>query len=331
MKPIGPNVNSYDKSLNDFAEKSFQTRSENIDPPPGYCEQPPDNQNNDHIIPPSDWMNDVLINKKVGLGSENNCDPMQKGSIINDLENPNRNTVYRYSKSVRATDEAIMDLFRDIVVIDEDGKAHPVPIIWATQERAVAAIVQENVRKDETLVVDRIRLPMLAINATSYSINAGRYTYHKAINYLRDFSGKPTFTASEKYEKDTVFGVTRGIPLDIGYTLYAWTMQLEDMNQILEQIVTKFSPIAYITVKGVLWEVIAKIDSIANNLEAEPGDQALRIIKFQFGITAETYVAQPITKNKAVLKTRIEVVNNLDEDQISEVLNRLEDAVEELK
>ena len=108
-------------------------------------------------------------------------------------------------------------------------------------------------------------------------------------------------------------------------------MQLEDMNQILEQIVTKFSPIAYIKVRGVLWEVIVKLDSIANNLETEPGDQALRVIKFQFGLTAQTYVAQPITRNKAVLKTKIEVVNSLDEEQISEVLHRLEEAVEELK
>lgn len=330
MNPIGPNTNQYEKSLNDFAEKSPLGRSENIDPAPGYCEQPPDNQYGPHQVPPSDWMDNVL-NKKIGLGSQNNCDPMQKGSIVNDLNPPNRNTIYRYSKSVRATDEAVMDLFRDIVVIDEDGKAHPVPVIWATQERAVAAVVQENVRKDETLVVDRIKLPMLAISSTGYSVNSARYTYHKAMSYLREYRGKPTFTASEKYERDTVFGVTRGIPLDVTYTLYAWTMQLEDMNQILEQIVTKFSPIAYIQVRGVLWEVSVKLDSIANNLEVEPGDQALRVIKFQFGMIAETYVAQPITRNKAVLKTRVEVVNNLNEDQISEVLTRLEDAVEELK
>jgi hypothetical protein len=331
MKPIGPNVNSYGGSLNTCPEKSFQTRSENNDPAPGYCDTPPDNQNNMNISPPSDWMDDVLSSKKISLGSENNCDPMQAGSIVNDLDPPNRNTIYRYSKSVRATDEAVMDLFRDLVIIDEDGKAHAVPIIWATQERAVAAVVQENVRKDETLVVDRIRLPMLAISSTEYSIDSARYTYHKASSFLRDLTGKPQFTANEKYERDTVFGVTRGIPLDIGYTLIAWTMQLEDMNQILEQIVTKFSPIAYIKVRGVLWEVIVKLDSIANNLETEPGDQALRVIKFQFGLTAQTYVAQPITRNKAVLKTKIEVVNSLDEEQISEVLHRLEEAVEELK
>jgi len=330
MKPIGPNTNSYDKSLNDIKEKSFQWRSENIDPAPGFTKQPPDNQNNIGLNVPDDWHTDIFT-QKIGLGSANNCDPMQTGAIVNDLQTPNRNTIYRYAKSVRACDEAVMDLFRNLVIIDEDGKAHPVPIIWATQERAVAAVVQENVRKDDTLVVDRIKLPMLAISSTNFTVDLARYTYHQALNYLNDANGKPTFTASEKYDRDTVFGVARGIPLNIDYTLYAWTMQLEDMNQMLEQIVTKFSPVAYIKVRGVLWEVAVKLSSIGNNLQTEPGDAALRVIKFQFGLTAETYVAQPIKREKAVLKTRIDIVNSLDEQQISEVLHRLEEAVEELQ
>lgn len=329
MKPIGPNPNGYEPVLNSCQEQSPLFRSENIDPPPGFCEQPADNQNNEHITPPSDWMDDFL-DKKINLGSANNADPMQAGSIVNDMDPKNASTIYRYSKSIRATDEAVMDLFRDIVVIDDDGEAHPVPIIWATQERAVAAVVQNNVRKDETLVVDRIRLPMLAISATDYSIDPARYTYHKAIHYIRDLKGKPAFTASERYENDTVFGVTRGIPLNVGYTMYAWTLQLEDMNQILEQIVTKFSPIAYIKVRGVLWEVSVKLESIANNLETEPGDAALRVIKFAFSMTAETYVGQPIVRNKAVLKTKVDFVNSLNEAEITEVIKRIEDTVEGL-
>jgi len=331
MLPIGPNPNGYEKNLNTCPDQSILGRSENIDPPPGMCEQPPDNQNNMHVDAATSWMDDILT-KKINLGSANNCDPMQKGSIVNDLQNPNRNTIYRYSKSLRSTDEAVMDLFRDIVIIDEDGKAHQVPIIWATQERAVAAVVQDNVRKDETLVVDRIRLPMLAISSTEYSINTARYTYHKALHYIRDLkNGKPSFTSNEKYERDTVFGVARGIPVDVGYTLYAWTMNLEDMNQIVEQVVTKFSTLAYIKVRGSLWEVAVRLDSVANNLEVEPGDAALRVIKFQFGMTAESYVAQPIVRSKAVLKTKTEIVNDVDDLKVSEVLSRLETAVEELK
>jgi len=63
----------------------------------------------------------------------------------------------------------------------------------------------------------------------------------------------------------------------------------------------------------------------------EPGDAALRVIKFQFGIKAETYVAQPIRREKAVLKTRVDIVNSLDQEQISEIMKRLEESVEELK
>lgn len=329
MQKNGPDVNHNSEALNNTRCRSPLGQSENIDPPPGYCETDIFNQNN---IPnnPESWLEENSINEKIGNGTENNCDSLQSGNIVNDLDSPNRNTIYRYAKSLRGADEAVMDLFRDIVVLDEDGKAIPVPIIWGTAERAVLAIIQENVRKDNTLVVDRIRLPMMAVISKEISFDQKRYTYHQAIDWLRDKTGKPGFTESEKYKKDTVFGVTRGIPVNIGYQLLFWTMYLEDSNQILEQIITKFSPIAYIKVRGVNWETILKLDSISNNLEIDVGDQALRIIKFQINMTAETYVAQPIIRKKAVLETRIEIVNSTVEENITEVIQRIETSVKEI-
>ena len=103
------------------------------------------------------------------------------------------------------------------------------------------------------------------------------------------------------------------------------------MNQILEQILLKFSPIAYISVRGVQWETIVKLDSIANNLEVEPGDQNLRVVKFQFNLTAQTYIPQPIVRRKAVLKTSVDVHNSLNEEEINEVLARIEETIEELQ
>lgn len=280
------------------------------------------------------WLEDATQNK-MGQGAAALCDPQQTGHIINEqgTSPPNRNTVYRYAKSLRGTDEAVKQLFEDLVVIDEAGKAHPVPIIWATQERAVAYILQDNVRKDESLVVDRIRLPILAINSSEYNFNQDRYVYHKAIDYLRDqrLEWKPSFTVSERYQRDTVFGISRGIPIDIGYTLYAWTMYEEDMNQILTQIVTKFSPMAYIRVRGISLEIGVKLNSIANNVDIEPGDKKLRVYKYQFGLTAESFVAQPIVRKKAVLKTKIEVTDSLNDEDVTEVLARLEQAVKELE
>lgn len=311
--------NHPEKSLVDCNPKGFNFQ-ENKTTPEKCDEASPDSLN---------FLPDSFKNEKVNLGKSNLGDPMQTGSIIND--GTNYNTIYRYSKALRGTDEAVMDLFRNIVVLDEDGKAHRVPIIWGTQEKAVAAIVQDNVRKDNSLVVDRIRLPILAIHSQDYQFNQARYVYHQALDYHRDSNGKPGLTYKEKHNRDTIFGRANGMPIDITYSLYAWTMYIEDMNQILEQIILKFSPVAYIVVRGVVWEIQVKLDSIANNLEIEPGDQAVRVIKFQFNLTAETYIPQPIVRKKAVLSTKVELTEGLKEEDIVEIINRIEETVKETK
>ena len=302
----------------------------NLDPPANFCgDNDPTNTRvvNDDSL---NWLKDQTM-KKTGFGARQDCDPMQRGKIINDLESPDRNVVYRYSKSIRGTDEAMIDMFRNVVVIDEDGKAWPIPIMLGPPEKAVAAIVQDNVRKDETLVVNRIKLPMMALTQTNIEYDLNRYTYHKALDFLRGRDGKPGFTISEKYNRDTVFGIARGIPVNIGYTLTVWTLYREDMNQILEQIMTKFSQLAYIQVTGVRWEVPVKLDSVANNLNAEPGNQAIRVIKYEFNMTAQTYIPQPIERKKAVLDMKIDIVNGITEEEITEVLARIEEKVKELE
>ena len=278
------------------------------------------------------WLEEAA-NKKTGLGHEANCDPIQSGQIVEDISKPNRDVVYRYSKSIRGCDEAMLDLFNNIVVLDEDGKAHKVPIIWGTQERAVAWILQDNTKKDGSLVVERIRLPAMAIYGSGFELDQSRFTYHKAIDYLRDLrpDRKPGFTVKEKYERDTVFGISRGIPVNKTYTLLVWTMFMEDIDQILEQIFLKFSPIAYITVRGVRWEIAVTLDSIANNVDYEPGDQNQKIIKYEINLTAKTYIPQPITRKKSVLKTKVDLHNNVEENEINEVFSRLEDAVDEFR
>lgn len=319
------------KGLNECNTKG-SSPDVNLDPSPPYCgkdlEKSTDNLRgiNDDSL---NFLKDSAM-KKTGYGARVDCDPMQRGLIVNDLENPDRTVLYRYSKSIRGTDEAMLDMFNNVVVIDEDGKAWPIPVLLGPPEKAVAAIVQDNVRKDETLVVDRLKLPLLALTQTNIDYDLERYTYHKAINLFRK-EGKPGLTIGEKYNKDTVFGLARGVPVNIGYAVTAWTMYREDMNQIVEQILTKFSHAAYIRVKGVPWEVIVKLDSIANNLDSEPGDQAIRVIKYEFNMTAQTYIPQPIERKKSVLKMKIDLVDGMTEDEITEVMARIEESVKELE
>ena len=278
----------------------------------------------------NEWLEDKL-NKKINIGSAAQCDPMQTGSIINSTDNPNRNVVYRYSKAIRSCDEAIRDLFSNVMLLDNDGKAWPVPIIFAPQEKAVMAMVSQNVRKDNALAVGRIKLPMMAYQNTGIAQNLEKYIYSAAVYYPRGDDGKPNFTTSEKYEKDTIFGVTRGIPVKISYRLSVWTMFIEDMDQIIEQIILKFNPQAYIKVRGVFWESIVKLDSLSSSIDAEPGDQKIGVKKYQIDMTAETFIPQPIVRRKAVLKTKIDIYNDTNEENITEVIARIEDSVDELK
>jgi len=319
------------KTLNECGEPNPFDPSLNIDPVNPICDVC-DQQPSQKDVPFFEDLKRKLRNE--GLGQSGLCDPMQTGQITEDLSKaPDRNTIYRYSQGLRGCDEAVKDLFRDIIVIDLQGTTHPVPIIWASQERAVAAIIQTNVRKDNSLVVDRIKLPMLAIYSSDYAMNPERYIYHYALNYFRNLrrDGKPGLTANEKYERDTIFGVARGIPVDIGYQLFAWTMYKEEMNQIVEQIQTKFSPIAYIRVQGVNWESIVKLESVANNENLEPGNTSLRIVKWQFSLKAETFIPQPIVRKKSVLRTRIDVVDSVSDMEIADLVKRIEEVAGELK
>jgi hypothetical protein len=331
MGTDSPNHNqqrSYDQ-CNDLSSRPDL----NMDNAPPYCDDDPaqDINNKRRINDESlNWLKDQTM-KKTGYGARVDADPMIGGQIINDPANPQRDVLYRYSKSIRGTDEAMLDLFRNVVVIDEDGKAWPIPVMMGPPEKAVAAMIQENVRKDETLVVNRLRLPLLALTQSGIEYDMSRYTYHRAVNLFKDVTGKPGIYASEKYNRDTVFGFARGIPVNITYVCTAWTMYREDMNQIVEQVMTKFSPTAYIRVTGVPWEIIVKLDSLANNLNAEPGDQAIRVIKYEFNMTVQTYIPQPIERKKAVLKTKIDFVDGLSEEEITAVLARIETSVKELE
>lgn len=286
-----------EKSLVDCNPRDDKN-SVNIDPVPKQCDDDCwPSQKRVPIQPPKDWNKTKTFNK-LGIGQHWLCDPIQTGQIINDLDTPNREVIYRYSRAIRGADEAMLDMFRNLIVLDEQGKQHTVPIIWASQEKAVAAILQDNVRKDASLVVDRIRLPICAVWNSGISFDQTRFTYQKAYSLLPFLGANPGFFKQEKYVKDTIFGVTRGLPVDITYNLYIWTLYEEDMNQILEQVLLKFSPIAYLQIKGVYWEVIVTLDGTTNNIDLEPGDAKVRVLKYQINMTAKSYIPQPIYRLK---------------------------------
>lgn len=285
-----------EKGLQDCSAPEL-TNPTNIDPIPQECADDGwPSQKRVPRKPMTDW--EQRHGRRMLLGTHGNCDPIQTGQIVNDLDTPNRNVIYRYSQALRGANEAMVDLFRNVKVLDMDGKQHVVPIVWASQERAVAALLQDNVRKDESLVVDRIRLPIMAIWASGYTLDQSRFTYQRVVRLVNweDVEAETEGPRLERTASDTVYGVTRGLPVDISYNLYVWTLYNYDMDQILESVLLKFSPVAYIRVRGVWWETIVTLDGTGSNIDVEPGDAKLRVIKYQFNMTAKTYIPQPVTR-----------------------------------
>lgn len=345
-----------EKSFNDCGEPGNPFNFQK-DPQAVPCTPKPQSRNCDgwvenlHHAPDASFqgLDADLMHRKEGLGEPNYCDPMLTGKIVDDPNTPplapDRSVVYRYAKGFRSIDEAVRGLFENVDVIDDRGKVFRVPIIWGSQERAIAAILQKNVRKDNTGVVDRIILPMLSIYTSEYSFPRERFIHHMAVDYKRGIQrynndgyevgaigGSPGMTHQEQRNADTILGTTRGIPVDLGYTLTIWTAFWEDMNQILEQIANKFNPLAYIRLQGVTnWESTVRIDSVSNNLDVEPGDINKRVFKFVLNLTAESYIPQPIIRRKAVLKTRVEVADSIDPSDIQSVIARIENAVGDLE
>lgn len=213
--------------------------------------------------------------------------------------NPTRSVVGQYSKTLRGCDKALMNALRDLIIIGPDEEPHRVPIIWGPQEKAVAVAMGDNIAKD-MIRIDRIKLPIMALTGGECSFAPERFTYHKAFRWFKSGETGSYFYGKEKRFGDTVFGEARGVPVDKNYTLHMWALYTEEMNQLVEQIYLKFDPLLTLEVEGVNWEVVAKVTGASNATSPEIGDSALRIIKYDFNITAETYISRGVIRGKPV-------------------------------
>lgn len=309
---------SDDNSCDPINSPNIEKRT---DDPPEKCEGEGTRKPHDVV---DSFLKEIPPDQHTGFGFHAQTDPMRSGQIYND-PGSDRSVINKYSRGIRGCDEAMLDLFNNIGVQDLNGKIWKIPIVFGTQDTAVKHVFQDNVKKNETLQIDMVKLPIMSIYWTNIEIDPSRYTFHYALDYLRRArpDGKPGFTTQERSSKrDTIFGVPRGLPINISYKLSAWTLNLEDMNQIIEQIFRKFSLQAYINVQGVQWESIVELVSSRNNLNFQLNPDELRVLKFEFDLLAKTYLPQPLIRKKAVLDIKTDYHNAVEPDEINETYFR---------
>jgi len=279
--------------------------------PPGKWT--PENRPNDQVIDP----------KERSKGT-----PKPWESQLPGLGKMTRSAISAYSRTLRGCDQCVVNEFKNIFVLDPEGKINHVPVVWGPQEKAVAIALSPAIDK-QNIRIDRIKLPMLAVASGDLEFDPSRFTYHMAYRWFyegMDVSSKLAYGTEKRYG-DTVFGKSRGLPVTKRYTLYAWARYTEDMNQLLEQVMLKFAPILTLEVPDVHWEVILKLDGVSNGISSEIGDSAIRIIKYEFGLTAETYISRGFIRGKTVFDLQSEVGIGLGDDFQKEYV--IEDSVTE--
>ena len=89
-----------------------------------------------------------------------------------------------YKSKIHYTNKAVKDLFEDIQVVDEAGKAHKVPLIWANNEKVMTIITDmKNFKPPVMSILDTdIRLqdgqPVIAYELNCYT------TYEEEMNQI---------------------------------------------------------------------------------------------------------------------------------------------------
>lgn len=207
--------------------------------------------------------------------------------------------IHGYTRCLRNTNLAVVDLFSDLTILNEDDNTlYPVPIVWGTQEKAAIVAFGEqfvaNPDRRDTGLVDRIILPITSLQPGDISFDENRYIYHAA--------RRKVAYSQEKRPFDTVYKMSKGIPVNCSYNLHIWTKYYEHMMQLVEQIMQKFSPISYIKIDGVPWESPVSVTGSASNITEDVGDRAERILRYVFNLNVESHIMQPIRRDKTTLK-----------------------------
>ncbi len=113
---------------------------------------------------------------------------------------------YKYSKFIKKCDEATMNEFRNLVLIDEEGDDWTVPVVWGNDELANTAMERRTslIAMVSDFVKDKIHLPLVNI------YNDGLGVFDNKIH--------------------------------ISYCMTVNALYREDMNQLIEQVIHRFNP-----------------------------------------------------------------------------------------
>jgi len=220
-----------------------------------------------------------------------------------------------YNESIRKIVIAFGSLFESVYVIryEEDGSVKErirVPLSYGNKEKFIWRLTQESSLSKNSRV--QIVLPKLG-----FEIGNMLYDPSRKINRVIE-------------RADIVNGVYKSVfaevPYIINFSLYAFTRNMTDMLQIIEQIVPYFAPDYTVTIKMNDLHQTVDIPFVLNNVvinENYEGDfETRRALISTFDFSAKTYIYPNVCGSTGGIIERVDVNFYEGEDSISNSLYR---------
>tara|TARA_R100001082_G_scaffold110758_2_gene91647 strand:+ start:4692 stop:5444 length:753 start_codon:yes stop_codon:yes gene_type:complete len=211
-----------------------------------------------------------------------------------------------YNEAIRKVVIGFGSLFNDIKIIrkNSDGSTKEsirVPLSYGPKEKYIRRIQQMSSISDTTKV--QITLPTMGFNITGIAYDPARKT-----NKLRQ-------TRYQKSDGNVEYNYNE-TPYNISFGLYAFSRNMDDNLQIIEQITPYFSPEFIVTVKQNNINSKVDIPIVLNGIdtvEEYEGDfDTRRNITTSFEFTAKTYVYSPVKTSSIILDSYADIHGSLD-------------------
>ena len=217
---------------------------------------------------------------------------------------------YFYNKSLRSLVVAFGSLFNNIVISrrnSDDGVEEKVrvPLSYASREKFITRIESASSISDGSKV--EITLPRLGfeISDISYDPTRKRVTTTKKFQREQETQNSNSFMYAE-------------VPYDVSFSLTAYTRNMDDLLQIVEQITPFFTPEFAVSMNfndiNQKTDVPIILNSVSISEDYEGSFDTRRLLTSDLNFTAKAFVFGPSKTAKSILQTKTVLFNYGDVD-----------------
>ena len=193
-----------------------------------------------------------------------------------------------YNESLRKLVVAFGSLFNNIYVVREDKNSSEVnriqiPLTYGPKEKFIRRLQEQSGISDDTKV--QLTLPRMGFEISNIDYDPTRHL-NKLNKRLITEAGKPT---AETFQET---------PYNVGFSLYAFTRNMDDNLQIIEQILPHFTPdfIVSLNLNSIDYKLDVPIvlSNVSIQEEYEGNFLERRVIASAFNFTCKTRIYSEI-------------------------------------